>query len=327
MSENITEEFSEDISNPDVYGYGEIVDVVMREGVAVRIQIKDETKDSEFTTIDVKDPNLTEVLLEMKELGMPIAQLNAAVDCSFVGALPLYVHSVKELDHPKRLVGGFDSAFGGNFVVSGDNPKYNRIKERLEKSQDNGTLYWILFVVFSYQGQPIQIIIDVIKEFIEPKCTPGLPFDDDFDEVGFFPIDPGIVTEIFESFESTSSSSGPLTGIPFQYVLEGCEDRCHQMVKQILARVDNIQPIKLWAFPFGSKSLSAESTSAPPPFQCKTLWDFHTAPAVMTTRGVRIIDPSLSSSPESVTAWFASCLLYTSPSPRDQRGSRMPSSA
>ena len=25
--------------------------------------------------------------------------------------------------------------------------------------------------------------------------------------------------------------------------------------------------------------------------------------------------------------WFGGCLLYTSPSPRDQRGSRMPSSA
>ena len=27
------------------------------------------------------------------------------------------------------------------------------------------------------------------------------------------------------------------------------------------------------------------------------------------------------------SAWLAICLLYTSPSPRDQRGSRMPSSA
>ena len=27
------------------------------------------------------------------------------------------------------------------------------------------------------------------------------------------------------------------------------------------------------------------------------------------------------------TGWFEACLLYTSPSPRDQRGSRMPSSA
>ena len=28
-----------------------------------------------------------------------------------------------------------------------------------------------------------------------------------------------------------------------------------------------------------------------------------------------------------VAPWFEICLLYTSPSPRDQRGSRMPSSA
>ena len=32
-------------------------------------------------------------------------------------------------------------------------------------------------------------------------------------------------------------------------------------------------------------------------------------------------------SPPSVQSLFSNCLLYTSPSPRDQRGSRMPSSA
>ena len=30
---------------------------------------------------------------------------------------------------------------------------------------------------------------------------------------------------------------------------------------------------------------------------------------------------------DGALAWFFPCLLYTSPSPRDQRGSRMPSSA
>ena len=30
---------------------------------------------------------------------------------------------------------------------------------------------------------------------------------------------------------------------------------------------------------------------------------------------------------EGIEVWGYSCLLYTSPSPRDQRGSRMPSSA
>ena len=31
--------------------------------------------------------------------------------------------------------------------------------------------------------------------------------------------------------------------------------------------------------------------------------------------------------PDCSTEWLIHCLLYTSPSPRDQRGSRMPSSA
>ena len=43
-----------------------------------------------------------------------------------------------------------------------------------------------------------------------------------------------------------------------------------------------------------------------------------TAAAAFEAKGVREND---------VVALFSDCLLYTSPSPRDQRGSRMPSSA
>ena len=39
------------------------------------------------------------------------------------------------------------------------------------------------------------------------------------------------------------------------------------------------------------------------------------------------IDPDLSWLPSGNARWVNPCLLYTSPSPRDQRGSRMPSSA
>ena len=53
---------------------------------------------------------------------------------------------------------------------------------------------------------------------------------------------------------------------------------------------------------------------------------------VVTLTDLTGINPLLAGGTASIEAnwndaWFASCLLYTSPSPRDQRGSRMPSSA
>ena len=49
-------------------------------------------------------------------------------------------------------------------------------------------------------------------------------------------------------------------------------------------------------------------------------------------KGIENLDPKFRDSDEppswtGIDAWVAACLLYTSPSPRDQRGSRMPSSA
>ena len=42
---------------------------------------------------------------------------------------------------------------------------------------------------------------------------------------------------------------------------------------------------------------------------------------------LRLLELSRTDLPGLATALFKDCLLYTSPSPRDQRGSRMPSSA
>ena len=41
----------------------------------------------------------------------------------------------------------------------------------------------------------------------------------------------------------------------------------------------------------------------------------------------RHVLPNLSEDDAETLGYFMACLLYTSPSPRDQRGSRMPSSA
>lgn len=307
----------DDISLPDLAGYGSIIDIVFANGRAIGLKINDFLRNENSSIFDLDEKhNLTEAFVEMKAIGMPLAVVDApagsATRYCFIGALPRKVVFVEELTIPKRLEGKFSAAFGTEFVVSGTNPNYPQIKERLEKSFNEKTKYWIVVAVGHTQQQ---LIIDVLELFEQPHCVIGEPFHDEFDEVGFAPITPEIATEIFDSFESTSPTSGPLTGIPFQYVFDGCEDRSHQMVNQILARKEHIQPIKLWAFPNNGLFKFKTANS---PLNCEVLWAYHTAPALMTTCGVLVIDPSTGSGPESVATWYGrfktskSKLYYTS---------------
>ena len=50
-------------------------------------------------------------------------------------------------------------------------------------------------------------------------------------------------------------------------------------------------------------------------------------PPASITEGALVESPTQYTCPWKGDAQYYSCLLYTSPSPRDQRGSRMPSSA
>ena len=51
------------------------------------------------------------------------------------------------------------------------------------------------------------------------------------------------------------------------------------------------------------------------------------AAAAYLTAAQEKAGPLASQASEKIAPWAKACLLYTSPSPRDQRGSRMPSSA
>ena len=50
-------------------------------------------------------------------------------------------------------------------------------------------------------------------------------------------------------------------------------------------------------------------------------------PRILSTKPVELAAKPEASASLQATRWSDACLLYTSPSPRDQRGSRMPSSA
>ena len=57
------------------------------------------------------------------------------------------------------------------------------------------------------------------------------------------------------------------------------------------------------------------------------LSEIKSLPSDASDHGVHIWSAWLANSPSEAIESLQSCLLYTSPSPRDQRGSRMPSSA
>lgn len=308
----------DDMQMPDLAGCGIITDLIFSKEQAVRLKISDNSVPGKESAFELDaNHSLTEALVEMKTLEMPLAVVRvpagSATRYCFLGALPRRVVQLEELTHPLRLEGEILGAFGCEFVVNGTNPNYCRIKERMERSLSEKLEFWT--IVAAGPASQRQLIVDVLEPFDKPHCVLGEPFHDEFDEAGFYPVTPEKATEIFESFDSTSPTSGPLTGIPFKYVFDGCEDRCHQMVKQILARNENIQPFKIWAFPQDSYLKFRTEYS---PLNCQVLWAFHCAPALMTTRGVQVIDPSTGSCPVSVPTWHrnfqtgGSKLYYTS---------------
>ena len=92
--------------------------------------------------------------------------------------------------------------------------------------------------------------------------------------------------------------------------------------------------------PFQNQTVQSrsEATTTSSSQQNKSAWANHNQPARSTVAFqlasvnkrvlAKIIDILLLWLPSSfIFSQFVSCLLYTSPSPRDQRGSRMPSSA
>ena len=54
---------------------------------------------------------------------------------------------------------------------------------------------------------------------------------------------------------------------------------------------------------------------------------FESLPCPLPNRRNIVVTRNKDYSPEGIEVFSSICLLYTSPSPRDQRGSRMPSSA
>ena len=101
--------------------------------------------------------------------------------------------------------------------------------------------------------------------------------------------------------------------------LRGAFSRFMTGVTVVTSLTPKGEPVGFTANSFASVSLDPPLLLVCPGNHLSSFEVFQSA----TRFGVSI----LAEGQEEISNMFASCLLYTSPSPRDQRGSRMPSSA
>jgi hypothetical protein len=115
-----------------------------------------------------------------------------------------------------------------------------------------------------------------------------------------YPIDPCDLPSISRSkAEDFFSSVSLQPHIPFQYPLNGCWARAHEIVR-LIERYFDCDPrtivAKIWNF----GSLEAKTNNNP---HCRVQWDYHVAPIVKVDAELLVIDPSLFNQPVSVDIW------------------------
>ncbi len=268
------------------------------------VQIKDLVTNEKQIIEYMPEDNLEEIFTEMLGLGMPVIVVPGEKTKSttrFLGSLPFVVADFKNKD--LGLIGTFKGADATEFFVTKTNPFFKTIVKKVRKSKKEETEYWFAIsdVRLKSNGNRQYEILNVLTQREQIKCDANFFGVPEFDELAVEPVNERTLRRLFLQIQrlSTNPSSGPLQGIPFLYVANGCEDRCHEMCRIILQR--RIHPIKVWVFePMGP--IIYDTPNDP---DCRVIWAYHTAPAVATIHGYRVIDPSTDDEPVSVAQWYS----------------------
>ncbi|MEM7453014.1 MAG: protein-glutamine glutaminase family protein [Planctomycetota bacterium] len=242
---------------------------------------------------------LRSIFKEMCCLGMPLTVRGNVADSevSFFGSLPFQFTSA--IEHPTEFKVLSLSTQRETFV-SKSNPHLESILEKIAHSRDFRVDYWCTILDPGADGR-IEII-NILYEVEPIKCFHERPFETQFDEDSYEPVSTKEVAKLHRYFEkiSTNPNSGPLTGIPFKFVSDGCHHRAHEMSRILLEA--GISPIKAWAFSKDQNNPLRYKTPYHPTGE--TSWAFHCAPAVLTKKGYLVIDPATLKKPRPVRYWF-----------------------
>ena len=240
------------------------------------------------------------IFREMKPLGMPITAVPAKKKNRFcyVAASTRIIESSDEL--ADEIVGTFAGSIGRKFFLKKTNNNFDSICSKIEESKGRGQEYWMVVLNTDNAREECELI-NILSKKDPAECCIYTPYNYEFDEFSLRPVSQAKVSKLFHCLASlgTDPYSRSPRGIPFLLADYGCEPRCHAMCREILKY--DVTPVKLWAFSNGGY-FEIDSCIHP---SSKVPWSHHTAPALITKKGLAVLDPSLAKRPLSVYEWFA----------------------
>ncbi len=280
------------------------VKAIVRESWYGRVvAVKDDPKQSEVAIYNIPSEevkwfpfetssNLASVFRSMSSLDQPLqvfTQPNGS-DFGFLSSSYICVDSITQKGNVWSIETTDASATA--FVVDSANKESTNLLGKLRQSRDRRIPCWIVV------GEKHEIVDVLSLVRAANTCNVLQPFPSEFSEGQHAPILVEKAEELFQKIKllSTDPLSGPLTGIPFLYPENGCDQRSHAMTRFIIS--EGVFPLKVWVH---ADDLIFSTPHSP---ACAVKWLYHTAPAVLTTHGLYIIDPAVNQSVSPVIDWY-----------------------
>lgn len=241
---------------------------------------------------------LLRALRDAQGLDMPVlVQPRSKRPPLYFGSQPYSVQSFEE-DEDEITV-QFAESQNKAVVPKHATPNVDAIRQKLMLSRDRGIVFWVPLIGFGIGQRPR--IVDILHEVDGPKCCVGTPHHAQYDAESHRPVSVSGVQKLFKKIRrlSTRRRKGRLRGIPFRYVADGCQYRCHAMCRELLSL--GVWPMKAWAF--ATKRTFRFPTKDH--VNCEARWQFHCAAVVQTTDGLYVIDPSTQDYAVPVSSWYA----------------------
>ena len=285
------------------------------------VEVVDNVDDSRVAIDDVQSqevvwfpfrPNvgLAPVFRSMSSLGQPLqVMIGLTGEYRFSSAIYSRIESITRDSQAWVIKPEGNSV--GELHLSDSCEDSKSIVEQLFPACDSGQACWFITrenhdnkaeLHGSRTRSPKHNLVNIVAStWTTPICNLLTPYAHEFLEPQHRPITVPYAKQLFNELQrqSTHPVSGPLTGIPFLYVQEGCDERSHLMANYLISK--GVFPFKIWVHVVEG-TLRMVTPNHP---DCEVQWSYHNAPIVWTESGFMAIDPSVCDDAVPVEDWYS----------------------